>query len=304
MNQIDLLNQSFAVNQGEQSVYFETEGMGIPVLHIKNQFASAILSLQGAQLLSWEPSGSTEVIFVSKDAVSTPGKSIRGGIPVCWPWFGVHKSSTDFPAHGFARNCLWDVTAVEVADSGVIQVRLRLDTCGLTESLHMMWPTPATLYLEVTLSNSLGLTLITVNHADVEVEISQALHTYFRVEDIARVKVLGLEGKTYLDKTDYFNEKYQSGAICIDGEVDRIYLDTLGDVVIDDGSRRILVQRQGSRSTVVWNPGEAVATKMGDMGSDGYRYMVCVETANAANDTVTLAPGQQYTMATTYSLVK
>jgi glucose-6-phosphate 1-epimerase len=162
--------------------------------------------------------------------------------------------------------------------------------------------TPHAAALEVTLAVSIGaqlrVTLTTRNTGAVSISLSQALHTYFNISDIGAVRVTGLEGCEYIDKVDGGKRKLQQGAVSIGGEVDRIYLQTDADSVIDDPGlqRRIRIKHEGSRSTVVWNPWIEKAAKLGDLGPDGYRHMLCVENVNAADDARQLAPGAEHTL--------
>ena len=292
-------------------------GSELPLIEIQNKHASATISLQGAHLLSWQPVNEKQsVIWLSEDALFAPGKSIRGGIPVCWPWFGAHPSHADYPAHGFARTSLWQIVSATPLDTGETQITFKLDTRELNEPINTMWPQPTVVEYSLTIGRSLILELTTTNHSDQAITLGQALHTYFAVDDIAQTTVEGLDGKTYLDKPQNFARKTQTGPVTFNAEVDRIYLDDVQDVlvsreagmpgatsvVINDSKRKITISKQGSRSTVVWNPGQAVAEKMGDLGKDGYQKMVCVESANAAEDVVSIQPGNSHSLHVEYDI--
>ncbi|MDH5436974.1 MAG: hypothetical protein OEX83_09460, partial [Gammaproteobacteria bacterium] len=154
----------------------------------------------------------------------------------------------------------------------------------------------------LTIGKTLTLELVTTNNSDQEYTIGQALHTYFKVDDVASTTVQGLDGRDYFDKTDGFSRKTQSGPVTISTEVDRVYVQTPDDVTIDDGKRKITIRKKGSQSTVVWNPWIVVAEKMGDLGKDGYLGMLCVESSNAAEDTVTVKAGESYSLLVNYSV--
>jgi D-hexose-6-phosphate mutarotase len=154
----------------------------------------------------------------------------------------------------------------------------------------------------LTIGKILTIELTTNNQSNQAMTIGQALHTYFKVADVSKTHIFGLENKPYLDKTDGFKRKTQSGAVTIGSEVDRVYLQTADDVVIDDGQRKIVIKKQGSHSTVVWNPWKEAAEKMGDLGPDGYLKMLCVESANAVDDTVVVSAGESYRLLVTYEL--
>lgn len=305
MSQPDIsqLNKQFSL-QSEKQCLDITEGKGdIPVINVQNQNASAQISLQGAHILSWKPDGEEEVIWLSDDAVFAEGKSIRGGIPICWPWFGAHETNDTFPAHGFVRTTYWPLLSTEAVDEGTTRITLTTSPNSDTES---MWPLDTTVQYQVTIGKKLELELITHNHGSQPVTISQALHTYFKVGDINKINVYGLENSDYLDKPDNFERKVQHGPVTIESEVDRIYLDTANDCVIEDKAlnRNIVIIKCGSHSTVVWNPWQQVAEKMGDLGKKGYRTMLCVESANAAEDKVTIEPGKAHQLWVQYSVLK
>lgn len=302
INNISQLNDAFSSHQGNYSLHFKAGAGNIPVVDIENDQANATISLQGAQVLSWTPAGEGEVIWLSADASFAPGKSVRGGIPICWPWFGAHATDASYPAHGFARTSLWQVVDAQPLASGETQITFRLDTRQLDEKIQTMWPLATVAEFCLTIGKTLKMTLTTFNHSDEAITIGQALHTYFAIDDIRRTAVYGLEGRDYLDKTDAFIRKTQGGPVVIDAEVDRVYLQTADDIIIDDEKRKIVITKKGSQSTVVWNPWQAVAQKMGDLGEEGYLKMLCVESANAAEDTVTINAGEAYTLMVTYGL--
>ena len=305
-NIVDKLNKEYSFTQVENSLSFINTADDIPHIKIKNAFASAKISLQGAHVLSWQPDKEDEVIWLSEDATFAREKSVRGGIPICWPWFGAadfdRETTIPLPAHGFARTVFWKVVDASPFSSGETQVTFQLDTTTLSINTEEMWPTATLATYRIVIGKRLSLTLTTLNNSNEEFTLGQALHTYFNVADISAVTVLGLENKEYLDKTKKFKRCTQTTPLTISGEVDRIYLDTDDTVKINNSKRNIVIKTKGSRSTVVWNPGETVANKMGDLGSDGYKAMLCVESANAAEDVVTLKPGESHQLQAIYSL--
>lgn len=303
---IDKLNEQFSFQQGDSFLRFKNTGADIPHVEINNQFASAKISLQGAHLLSWKPHTKEEVIWVSEDAIFAREKSVRGGIPLCWPWFGAaefeREINIDLPAHGFARTVFWQVIDTEQLENGETQITFQLDTTTLSINTEEMWPMPTLATYRLVVGKNLSLKLTTLNKSNEAFTLGQALHTYFNVGDIANVTVLGLDNKEYLDKTRSFERFTQTSPLTISGEVDRIYLDTDDVVKIKNNQRTIVIRTKGSHSTVVWNPGEVVANKMGDLGKDGYMKMLCVESANAAEDTVTIKPGESHQLEVLYSI--
>lgn len=295
---LDELNQRFGL---AGQLRFSAPAETAIVAEIDNGHASAQLALQGAQVLTYQPSGATPVLWLSPAARWVPGKSLRGGVPVCWPWFGPHPEDAAQPAHGYARGQMW-----EVRSSSAIPGTTHL-VLGLPARAEYQRYTPYAADLDVELaisiSTQLRMTLTTRNKGTVRAPLSQALHTYFRVSDISGVRILGLEDHVYVDKVAG-GRATQRGAIQIDGEVDRIYLDTDDDCVIEDPGlrRRIRIAHTGSRTTVVWNPWVAKSQQLGDMGAAGYREMLCVETANAADDARQLAPGATHVLSAVISL--
>lgn len=296
MQSLERLNDQFAID-GE--LRFCDRGDGFIVAEIANSECSAAVALNGAHLLSWQPAGQAGAIWLSEDARFENGRSIRGGIPVCWPWFGAHASDNSLPAHGFARTTLWHVTSA-ASDRESTTLTLALQT----DDKHPMWPHASRVELEIRAGNLLEMTLTTENHAAETITIGQALHTYFRIGDIADVHVSGLDGRPYLDKPDGFKRKQQSGDIGFPDEVDRVYLESADDCLIVDQQmqRTIRIEKSGSRSTVVWNPGPTRSAEMGDLGPEGYRRMLCVESANAAEDVVAIEPGASHSLSVRYSL--
>lgn len=298
MSSLESLNQRFGITGQVSFVSLPGE---LCAVDIKNNFATARILLQGAQLVHWQPAGERPVIWLSPAAKYVGGKSLRGGVPVCWPWFGPHASEAGFPAHGVARTRLWQVSDVGTTDSGAIRVTLQFSP-GVDAQAH--WPYASSLELSIIVDAALTMTLVTRNESDTSITVGQALHTYFAVSDVRQCQVRGLEGVEFLDKVDNLQRKQQAGAVTIDGEVDRVYLGTASDCVIEDPQwqRRIHIAKTGSNTTVVWNPWQEKAAAFGDMGVDDYLRMLCVESANAEDDVVVLAPGGEYELSVRYSV--
>jgi glucose-6-phosphate 1-epimerase len=302
---IEQLNQKYALHTSDNILSIITGEGSIPIVEINNHHASALISLQGAHLLSWIPKGEEEVIWLSEDASFMPGKSIRGGIPVCWPWFGqyggTHEKDVDYPAHGFARTTNWQILSTEALDDGCTRISFTMLPQLATQA---MWPAKTTVQLQFTIGKKLEMELITHNNGSKPITISQALHTYFKVGDVSNVSLHGLDDTDYLDKLDGLTHKRQHGPLSFSQEVDRIYLDTASDCVIEDKTlnRNIIIVKCGSHSTVVWNPWHETARKMGDLGVEGYKKMLCVESSNAAKDIVTIEPGKVHQLWVQYKV--
>jgi glucose-6-phosphate 1-epimerase len=297
-NDISALEDRFGI-AGEVS--FAEGPNGMPVAEISNTQSMGSIALQGAQLLTWAPVSQELVVWLSPLAKFGPGKAPRGGVPVCWPWFGPHPSKASFPAHGFARTSPWEVIEADALEDGSDRLGFRLVR---TEASFGQWPHATPLEIRYTLGKALEIELTTRNETPEPVTLSEALHTYFSVSDIRNTKVEGLDGCEYVDKVDGGQRKRQAGTIEFGGETDRIYLGTTSDCYIEDPGqkRRIRIEKRGSRSTVVWTPWEEKARKMGDFEEGGYLRMVCVESGNAADDRVTLAPGEEHRLWVRYSV--
>uniref|UniRef100_E6PLR5 glucose-6-phosphate 1-epimerase n=1 Tax=mine drainage metagenome TaxID=410659 RepID=E6PLR5_9ZZZZ len=279
---------------------FRAGAGGLVFADIDNPGGSASIALQGAHLTGFHPKAQREpVVWLSEKARFAPGKSIRGGVPVCWPWFGAHASEPTFPAHGFARTVPWEVVDSGSAD-GATTITLRL---VFSDATHALWPHDTPVELRISVADALALELTTLNAGEAPVPLGEALHSYFHVGDIAEVELRGLDGCAYLDKTEAFARKQQSGPLRFAAETDRVYVDTRSTCVIDDVRlrRRIHVAKQGSASTVVWTPWADKAAAMGDYTAEGWRSMLCVESANAADNALTLQPGEAHVLAVRYS---
>ena len=280
---------------------FREDDSGLVIAEISNPQATASLCLQGAHLMTWQPkSQSVPVVWLSRDAKLAMGKSIRGGVPVCWPWFGAHVSEPGFPAHGYARTVPWQVVESGTGQDGATRLTLRLVE---SEKTRAQWPYPCTLELTVIVGERLRMELSTENTGESGFVISEALHTYFRIGDIGAVRVTGLAGCDYWDKVGASTLKKQDGIIRFSGETDRVYINTAAECAIEDDrlKRRIRIAKSGSLSNVVWTPWTAKADRMGDLGQpDGWREMLCVESANAIDNAVQVAAGTRHTLTVEY----
>ncbi|MCB0212872.1 MAG: D-hexose-6-phosphate mutarotase [Anaerolineae bacterium] len=294
MTDLATLNTQFGI---DNHLVFTSGTGGLTVATINNRHAEAVVALHGGHVLSFQPHGHQPVLWLSEYSHYTLGKAIRGGIPVCWPWFANHPSDPGKPSHGFARTTLWTVIGSDTWADGSTQLRLELDDSAATQAL---WPYVFQLELVVTVGSALQVDLNVHNPGNEPFVCTDALHTYFSVSDITNVSVLGLEDVSYLDKVDNGALKTQQGPITFTTETDRIYLATTADCLIVDSAwqRRIRVAKQGSRTTVVWNPWIEKAQRMADFGDEEYHTMVCVETTNAADDVITVSPGGSHRLQT------
>lgn len=295
MQELAQLNETFAEAGATATIAFRPSPLGGIVAHLTWGKDRASIALQGAQVLSWRPAEHDEVLWLSPMAKIGTGTPVRGGIPVCWPWFAVHPQDPAKPLHGFVRTRTWDVIESGIRKDGarlVLQTQTRADDAAL-------WPHAAEVTLEIEVGSALRLGLSTRNTGTNLLPLTQALHSYFRVGDITRVHVEGLAGRTYIDKVDGNSRKTQAEAgLRLDREVDRIYLGDTARIALADAAlgRRIDVASGCSRSAVVWNPWMDRSARMADVGADGYRTMLCIETANAGDDLIWLKPGSVHTL--------
>ena len=242
----------------------------------------------GAHVVDWTPAGQSPVLWMSAASCFDSQSPIRGGIPICWPWFGAART----PAHGFARLTNWDLVQVD-ADDTAITARYVLDgeTCGFEHHCRLSY--------DVSFGSRFSATLTVANTDTGPFAFEAALHTYLAVGDARRVVITGLDGASYLDRAPggAAGSHTQSGDLRISAETDRIYRTTAGIDVIDPVlQRRIRVARTGSADAVVWNPWVDKSRAMADFGDDEWTSMLCVETCNAGDDAVTLSPGQSHAM--------
>ena len=272
-------------------------------LSIDTPACAAELYLHGAHLCRWQPRHQAHpVLWMSESSRFEVGAPIRGGVPICFPWFGPKAGDPSAPVHGVARISAWTLDGVTLEANGVISVRLSLD-CSALPVPHV--PQDLNLAYELHLGRDLSMALTVTNRGGVPSTFEEALHTYFSVGDVRRVTVAGLDGATYVDKVDGGTRKTQSGEpITIGAETDRLYLDTGTAVTLTDPAlgRSLRVEKTGSRSTVVWNPWVAKSKAMPDFGDDEWPGMICIETANAAANAVTLPPHASHTMTAAISV--
>jgi D-hexose-6-phosphate mutarotase len=278
---------------------------GLQFIDLANAQATATICTQGAQLTHWQPrSLKYPVTFMAASAQYNAGQPIRGGIPICWPWFGPHATDRSNANHGFARNFVWSAGEAEQTGSGATRLALVLRD---DEKSRALWPHAFRLEYRTTIGDVLEVELVTTNTGAMPFVITEALHAYFRIGDIGAVDVLGLDGTEYADTADGGKRKKQVGAVHFNGEVDRVFLNTETTCSIVDSSlkRRIDISKSGSHSTVVWNPWSEKAGRFADLGSapaeeGSWRQMVCIESANALDNALTLAPGQSHSLAVRY----
>lgn len=267
---------------------------GYPVLHVQHRNATGTIALHGAHVMEWMPAHSDPVLYMSPQAVIEKGKPIRGGIPVCWPWFGPHADSSK-PAHGFVRVMMWEFDRARETPAGV-DVVLRLADSPET---RVLWPFAFEARLHISMGLELEVGLEMTNTDTKPWTASGALHSYFSVGDVRQITIHGLHGTQYVESRLSPDKRPQDGPLVIDQEVDRLYASDAA-VIVDDPvmQRELRIEKAGSLSTVVWNPWIEKSTRLSDLPDDAYPDFVCVETVNAGDDTVTLEPGETHLLFT------
>ncbi|WP_409277718.1 D-hexose-6-phosphate mutarotase [Pseudomonas defluvii] len=272
---------------------------------ITSDSAELLIAQQGAQVLSYQRVGEPPLLWLSDQALFKQGKSVRAGVPVCWPWFGnlarnpqsvqAMYQASEAPAHGLARGRDWQLLGIDNSST-----ELRIDFT-LPEALGNLpgWPHSVALNLSIVMGEQLSLTLSSENLGSDPITISQALHSYFAVSDVRQVRVEGVAGLNYIETLANWEQRNQQGDLGFAGETDRIYLQAPEQLSIVDPAwnRRILLRSSGSRSAVIWNPWTDRAAELIDMANDGWQRMLCIETANVWDDLVQLAPGARHTLS-------
>lgn len=282
--------------------FFENGSGDLLRLTVHSPLAEAHIYLHGAHVSHFQPRGSEPVLFMSRQSLFVPDKPIRGGVPVIFPWFGPRAGYPNSPAHGFARLSEWQVESLTIHGDEVVTAVLQLQSSAQTRAL---WPHDFTLRHRIAIGRTLTMTLEVENTGPEPFTFENALHTYFAVGDVRETTTAGLENAEYLDKTDGLQRKNQgSEPIRITQETDRLYENTRKTCVLDDPSarRQITVAKSGSNTTVVWNPWIGKAAAMTDFGHNEWPRMLCIETANAGANAITLAPGKTHAMRAVVSV--
>ena len=280
----------------------------LPALQINNQLASAVVLLQGGQLIQFQPHGVAPLLWENPDAQFQQGKAVRTGIPICWPWFGDLNCNpkpvqNEFlklpaqPAHGFARTGTWGLYDYKSHEAGTT-LRLKLLD---TPTRHLQ------LSLEIEIGEKLSLRLITQNLSRKTIHFSQALHSYFPTQNISKTSLHGLDNCEYLDAMDGWKKKHQTGPVTFSEETDRVYSGSVENLKIMRGNEKkaespnTLIESSGSASCVVWNPWKEKAARLSQFSPEAYQSMLCVETANAASDSIKLVEGATHTLSLSLS---
>jgi len=273
---------------------------GLARVDITSPVADGKMYLHGAHLTSWRPAGSEEVLFLSTKSRWEEGQAIRGGIPICFPWFRGKADDPQAPAHGFVRTRSWQLYSIAENNTGVA-VTMFIES---DEQTRRWWPGEFRLVYRVTFGSELKLELICINTGKTPLHFEEALHTYNRVSNVGTVRLQGLDGTRFLDNTAANKEKTQIGDATIGSQTDNAYINTTNAVDLLDPMmcRRIRLEKAHSSTTVVWNPWQEAASKLRDLGEGEWKQFLCVEASNIIGAAVTLAPGQEHTMSATLRL--
>lgn len=297
LSHIEALNRRFGIAGIAQIIAGKG---GFPIVRVTSPAAQAEVSLYGAQVFSWKPAGAEEVLFLSQQSRFEPGHAIRGGIPVCFPWFRGKADNPKAPSHGFVRTKEWRLDSLRADDDG--SVTLVCVTAG-DDSTRGLWPHDFLIAYRIRIAATLRLELSIMNRGTNPLRFEEALHTYFRIGDIHQAQVSGLNAVTYLDNTDGNRSKRHDGPLALTAPIDNAY-DAEGPADILDPvlHRRLRTEKHHSSTTIVWNPWQQGAASLSDLGNDEWQQMLCVEAGNILNAAVSLAPGEEHTLRATLSV--
>jgi glucose-6-phosphate 1-epimerase len=289
---LERLNKAFGLDGKIKFI----EDNNLIKLRVQNQYSQLECFLHGAHITSFKPNEGEELIWLSPLSNYKKGKAIRGGIPICWPWFGKPENSS-LQQHGFARNSLFDVHKTSELDNGEIELVLFLRA---NEESLQIWPYQFSLEVHITIGERLSIELITHNIDTKNFLLTEAIHTYFKVSDISALSLTGLQGATYYDQLLDMESFQSEASLTFISETDRIYKAPDGDInIIQNKGPGIVIEQDHGGAVVVWNPWLEKSASMSDFPNDGYQTMVCVEAANTLYQTINLAPGSRHSIKQT-----
>ena len=263
---------------------------GFACIEVVNDAACAEIALQGGHIFHYARCDEEPLLWLSDESPFEYTKAIRGGVPICWPSFGMNNPK--LPQHGFARTCMFSFVSSREMDEGTTEVVLSLMDNEISRAL---WNNKFELLLKITVSKELSIELTTVNIDKKSFTITQALHSYFKISDIANIAIEGLDEKPYVDALTGIIH-HQEGAITFDKEIDRVYQEVDENIRLKDTKRTIELAHSGSLSSVIWNPWIEKSKRMSAMSEEAYKEFVCIETANAYADFIVLEPGESHTL--------
>lgn len=290
MIDIDELDDKFSI---EGEVGFAELEEDLVFMTVSNKYADVDICMYGAHITSFRPHKSMDMLWMSPESSFEVGKAIRGGIPVCFPWFGPHKTDPEKPQHGFARLMYWEVASTSTNAAGETIVKLELNS---SEETKAYWPHDFCAEMTIVVGKTLVATLKVTNTSDEPFDYTCALHSYFSLSAIESISIEGLKGLTYYNQNTGENGIQEEEVLEIQEPITRHYLNTETPIIIADSAfrRRIKVDKKGSKVTTVWNPGAETCAKIGDLPDDAYETFVCVEATNAFDYPIQLAPGGSF----------
>jgi glucose-6-phosphate 1-epimerase len=287
----------FLSSINSKEYYPNSKGPGLPLLLVKSELCNAVISLQGAQLLEFNTSVGDPLLWLSPNSDFTPGVALRGGVPICMPWFGVHPTDPHKPKHGFARNHFWQLGETHLMSDGQVELEFLY-----VSEVNELFPYDFSAELRMILGHQVSMEL-TVNNTDSEsFTFSWALHNYYQIQYLDKTKVLGLSNRRYLDNLENLTEKTQASDVVFDGPVDRVFPDIANSLIIDKGENafRIEITHENCPSVVVWNPGVEAAANVADIGVGQETRFICVERGAVKNEAWVLPPGSSKTAKVTF----
>lgn len=289
-----MLNRSKKLSH---SVTLQADQNGYEFIVLNHEKFDAAFTLHGGHLIHFQVKQQAPLIYLSKTALFDDTKAIRGGVPICWPWFGAAAADLgeNLPSHGFARTSKWQVSAINESAQGV-DIEFSL---ACNEKTKALWPYDFSLTLKAALSDHVELSLVTENTGTQSFTYRSALHTYLNIAGTEGCSITGLATR-YQDSLDAGALKENDQALTITGPIDSIYEANDAIILVDDvqQQRTISVQNNGNDSVVVWNPWIAGAKAFADMPDDGYQTMLCVESAITNKTGMVVEPGQSHTLKT------
>lgn len=281
-----IARSSFLHLTNSRDYYPYSKGDGLPLIRIETPVCSAIIALQGAQLLEFQSAGSKQLLWLSPNCNFTAGTALRGGVPICLPWFGPHETDSTKPKHGFARNLDWALVDAHILDSGAIQIKFEF-----THQPNELCENAFTAELTMTLGDTAKIKLNLINQSNKPFINSWALHSYFPVKSLQETSVIGVAGRDYFDTADKLTQKFQASEVVFNGEVDRVF-PCIDNGLSIEGSPRIYISHYNCPSVIVWNPGTDNAAKITDIGSGVEQGFICVERGAVLGEKWNLAAGE------------
>jgi glucose-6-phosphate 1-epimerase len=275
---------------------------GLPRVHITGPRAEGEIYLHGAHVTSWKPAGNEQTLFVSTKSRWEDGQAIRGGIPICFPWFRAKADDPKAPAHGFLRTKTWQLESIVENKDGVAVTTFSESD----DQTRRWWPGEFRVEHRALFGSELSLELVCTNTGATPLHFEEALHTYNRVANVHDAQLHGLDTVRFLDNTDSNKEKTQRGDVAITSATDNAYMSTQGAVELVDPKmqRRIRLTKVNSLTTVVWNPWAEAAARMRDLGDGEWTQFLCVEASNILGAAINLEPGQQHKITAVLSVEK